>query len=124
MKDFDFDSITAKEIVEIANKKGEEFRKINTNQLRNFFNEVVSIKNNMLSMNEFNFSLIESKLILLKPKLAYAAGRQNTIKLFKTFMDEVIDAVLKAKDKKKAIENFITLNESIIAYHKFYGGKD
>jgi CRISPR type III-A-associated protein Csm2 len=39
-------------------------------------------------------------------------------------MDEVIDAVLKAKDKKKAIENFITLNESIIAYHKFYGGKD
>jgi CRISPR-associated protein Csm2 len=120
----DFDLITTQEIVEIAKEKGEKFKDIKTNQLRNFFNEVVSIKNNMLSMNEFNFSLIESKLILLKPKLAYAAGRQNTIKLFKTFMDEVIDAVLKAKDKKKAIENFITLNESIIAYHKFYGGKD
>lgn len=117
-----FDLITPQEIVELAKQKGEEFKKIKTNQLRNFFNEVVSIKNNMLSMNDFNFSLIEPKLVLLRPKLAYAAGRQNIVKPFKTFMDEVIDAVLNANDKKKAIENFIILNKSIIAYHKFYGG--
>ncbi|PIP54976.1 MAG: type III-A CRISPR-associated protein Csm2 [Bacteroidetes bacterium CG23_combo_of_CG06-09_8_20_14_all_32_9] len=118
------DIIKPEILINEAKEKGRNFAKegIKTNQIRNFFSAIVSIKNDMLSMNEFNFSMIETKLILLKPKLAYAAGRQKKVESFKTFMDDAIDAVLKANDKEKALKNFFNLIESIIAYHKYYGG--
>ena len=118
------DIIKAEALIEEAKNKGKAFaeKEIKTNQIRNFFGAVVLIKNDMLSMNEFNFSMIEPKLVLLKPKLAYAAGRQKKVESFKTFMDDAIDAVLKANDKEKAVKNFFNLIESVVAYHKYYGG--
>ena len=74
--------------------------------------------------NEFDVNTIKSELLLLKPKVAYAAGRQlKTIKPFKEFMDDVINSWMKATDKRKATTNFFNLIESMVAYHKFYGGE-
>lgn len=117
------DLITPEELVKEANDKGRSFTAIKTNQIRNFFSAVVSVKNKVQMMgNKFEYSKIETDLFLLKPKLAYAAGRQPVVKPFKIFMDDAIDALQQSKDKKLAVENFFHLIESVVAYHKFYGG--
>ncbi len=121
------DVIKPESIVEIANNKGQEFKNngIKTNQIRNFFAAVLSIKNKVETMTEdFNFEKIKPDLILLKPKIAYAAGRQTSIRVFKDFVDELIEAMLNSKDKEKAVQNFFVIIESVVAYHKFYGGRD
>ena len=69
------------------------------------------------------YEVIQTELILLKPKLAYAAGRQKNVKKnFQKFMTKAINGVADAQNKKDAIEKFFALVESIVAYHKFYGG--
>lgn len=118
------DKIKPEQLVEYAKSKGQEFRSINTNQIRNFFSAVVSIKNQVhLAGKDFKYEQIETELLLLKPKLAYAAGRQVAVRPFKEFMEAAIDAVLASENKEKAITNFLNLIESIVAYHKFYSVK-
>lgn len=118
------DVINPEAIIKIADEKGKSFTKIKPNQIRNFFAAVLSIKNKVQSMNEFNFEEIRTDILLLKPKIAYAAGRKSEVKPFKEFIDELIDALTKSSDKEKATQNFFNIIESVVAYHKFYGGKD
>lgn len=117
------DRINPKDLVEEAKKQGEKFKFIKTNQIRNFFSAVVSIKNQVQAAgSDFKFSQVETELLLLKPKLAYAAGRQSDVKPFKEFMDDAIDLVVNSENKEKALLNFLSLIESVVAYHKFYSG--
>jgi len=115
------DKIKPDVLIKIAEDKGKDFKKIKTNQIRNFFSAVVSIKNQVqLAGKEFKFSQVETELLLLKPKLAYAAGRQSDVKPFKEFMEKAIDSVVNSENNEKALLNFLSLIESIVAYHKFY----
>lgn len=97
---------------------------IKTNQIRNFFAAILAIKNKVETMEKFDFSKIETDILLLKPKIAYAAGRKKEVLPFKDLVDDLIDAIKNSKNKEKAVNNFFVIIESIIAYHKFYGGKD
>lgn len=65
------------------------------------------------------FSKIETEVVLLKPKLAYAAARQKAAKPLNDVMSVAIDAV----ESKEDFERLVQLIESIIAYHKAEGGK-
>jgi len=118
------DVIKPEEIIEIADKEGKNFTKIKTNQIRNFFAAVLSIKNKVQSMDKFDFEEIKTDILLLKPKIAYAAGRKNNVKPFKEFIDRLVDALTKSTNKEKATQNFFNIIESVVAYHKFYGGRD
>lgn len=116
---------------EIADEKGKEFIKIKTNQIRNVFANINLIRTNFKIAATFKvqnekkvFDEIKRDLILLKPKLAYAAGRQNVVKPFKEFLFDLINRTVNSKDPKAALENFFTMVESVVAYHKYYGGKD
>ncbi len=130
----DFAEVTAIEIDEIANIKGKEFAKpndkdrkpIKTNQIRNFFSHFNTIKNEFKKLKISNQPIeeLDSSLILIKPKLAYAKGRNKEIEPFQQLMFEVIDKVYKSSDKDKAYTNFFEFVEAIVAYHKYYGGKD
>ncbi len=121
----DLAEISASKIDEWANEKGSEYaRSIKTNQIRNVFSHINLIKTKFRNNNNAYNDEIETSLVLLKPKLAYAAGRQNQIKPFQRFMFEIIDSVVRSKHPEKAIENFFYLVEAIVAYHKFYGGKE
>lgn len=60
---------------------------------------------------------------LLRPKMAYAAGRELEnagVQLFKLFFE---DAWKEVKDEK-TFKNFCNLIEAVLAYHKAFGGKD
>lgn len=65
-----------------------------------------------------------SSFFLLKPKMAYAVGRDpknNGLKLFQMVFNLCFSQV---GNEEKNYKNFCNLIEAILAYHKAYGGKD
>lgn len=96
---------------------------LTTGQLRKFFGEVKRIETNLGSN--------KADIIMLKPLLAYAVGRdkkdgRNKTKIdkFAEEMNQGIDAVLDGKDLKSDFSHFVKIFEAIVAYHKFYGAKE
>ncbi len=90
-----------------------------TSQLRRFFGEVKRI--------DADFETNKQSVSMLRPMLAYAAGKDSGTKLsdFQKIIDPAIEQVDKAEDSQKRtyFKNFVNLFEAIVAYHKFYGGK-
>lgn len=90
--------------------------KLTNSKIRSIYGEIKRIQ-----MSEFNNE--RASFILLKPKVAYALGRDehnSGLKLFKLIFDESAAHV----SDQKTFENFCNFFEAILAYHKAYGGKD
>ena len=90
--------------------------KLTNSKIRSIYGEIKRIQ-----MGEFEKE--KSSFYLLKPKVAYALGRDEHnegLKLFKKIFDcsssDVVD--------QKTYLNFCNFIEAILAYHKAYGGKD
>lgn len=126
MNDSSFEDLskwTPRKIDEKASEEARKYVSIKTNQIRNVFTHINRIRTKFRKSKVYNED-IERELILLKPKLAYAKGRHKEVGPFQEFMFTIIEGVTKSEKKKDAIENFFALCEAIVAYHKFYGGKD
>lgn len=90
--------------------------KLTNSKIRSIYGEIKRIQ-----MGEFENE--KSSFYLLKPKVAYAFGREKDnkgLELFKLIFDLSSNDV---KDKKTYL-NFCNFIEAILAYHKSYGGKD
>lgn len=95
--------------------------KIKTNQIRKFFDVIKKIEK---SDDDWNTKRVQ--FYLLKPRLANAFGRKRITKEFY----DVIIAAMNIVDiegdpevSQKNFEYFVNLYESIIAYHKYFGGQ-
>jgi CRISPR-associated protein Csm2 len=94
-----------------------------TTQIRNVFGEVKRIEARMKA-NDYDKE--RSAFLLLRPKMAYAEARvlsksgKSNISDFRKIMDKAHIEV-KSHDSFK---NFVDFFEAILAYHKFYGGRD
>lgn len=133
---------SVREMVQHAEKFGLALRqqRLETNQIRKFLDAINQIKakavderakalankdENKLIAEDLQkieteiFSKIETEIVLLKPKLAYAATRQNAVEPLQRVMSAAIDKTHNADDFKRLVQ----LIESIIAYHKAAGGK-
>jgi len=89
---------------------------LTNSKIRSIYGEIKRIQ-----MGEFEKE--KSSFYLLKPKVAYALGRDDKnegLILFKLIFDKCSADV---KDKKTYI-NFCNFVEAILAYHKANGGKD
>ena len=90
-----------------------------TSQLRRFFGEVKRI--------DADFTTNQHFISMLRPMLAYAAGRDSGTKLttFQKTIDPVLGIIDTANDnqKKACFKYFVNLFDAIVEYHKFYGGK-
>ena len=101
------------------NKMKLSINAMSTSQIRNVFGEVKRIQAK-------GWKEEKSSFFLLRPKIAYAEARvvaktsNSRIKDFRKVMDK---AHLEVKDEFH-FQNFVDLLEAILAYHKFYGGKD
>ena len=112
-----------KETVEFANAFGEFVagNELTTSQIRTSFGEMRRIQMNSFLKQKTDF-------LLLKPKLAYAVKRHNKIglKKFYEFFSIAYD-VVNTTDLaigEKHFENLMNLMEAVLAYHKYYGGKE
>jgi CRISPR-associated protein Csm2 len=94
---------------------------LTTSQIRNVFGELRRIQMN-------GYEKLKTDFLLTKPKLAYAAKRHNKmgVKLFYQLYTAAYDAVNVDNDQegKKHFENLMQFMEAVLAYHKYYGGKE
>jgi len=93
--------------------------RLKTSQIRKFLDAVNSIKSRGRAKKE-EASFFRRETLLLKPKLAYAAGRQDEVKPLMEVLDPCMD---KVKDEDDFL-NFSRFVEAIIAYHRFHGGRE
>jgi CRISPR-associated protein Csm2 len=107
-----------KELVVYAEKAGSFMakNKLTNSKIRSIYGEIKRIQ-----MGEFEKE--KSAFYLLKPKVAYALGRDEHnegLKLFKMVFDLCSQDVA----DQKSYQNFCNFIEAILAYHKANGGKD
>ncbi len=93
---------------------------VTTSQIRNAYG---SMKKMELAGWEGDRTL--RQLLLMKPRLAYAASRQKGVGDLKTVLSHAIDAVADAPEAERAARfgRFCQFFEAILAYHKAAGGK-
>lgn len=132
--------MSAYEIVAHAEDYAQRFKKdrLKTNQIRNFYAAVTALRTDFQEIKSQEkqegeagttktLEDIQWELTMLKPKLAYAAGRQAAVKYnFYPFMKKAIEDVegeVEEEQKKIAFKHFFALIESVVGYHKFYGDK-
>lgn len=88
---------------------------LSTSQIRKFFGEIKRIQS--------SFDKKGHEVPLLKAKLAYAVGRANRNSRIKYFYEEISKGISVVKNEKD-FNRFVNICESIVAFHKYHGGKD
>ncbi len=89
---------------------------IKVNQIRRFLDAVRRIE---ARLKKGDFEQIKGSVILLRPKLAYAAGREEKIKPLMNVLDPAIKS---GAESRGNFEKLLRLIEGIIAYHRYHGG--
>ena len=95
--------------------------KLTTSQIRQVFTKLKAIEAK-------GYVEQKTEFMMLRPYIAYAAGRQIKVKGLQTFKEKItwgIDAVL-AGDKEteqSRFHNFCKFFEAVLAYHRASGGK-
>jgi len=88
---------------------------LKTSQIRRIFGEFKKLHNDV-KRGQFE----RGRVLLMKPKLAYVAGRHEEAKPLVEVLSEGVKKVINAEDYNRIFQFF----EAILAYHKYYGGKD
>lgn len=112
---------------------GEKF--LNTAQLRNFYNEVIKIKNRIEAVGDNceEWLKIQNSIDFLDIKLMYQVGRardekkwDNNLHPIEKFYikGQISKRIEEAKQSPNNYKKFADLMEAIVALHKFYGGKN
>ncbi len=97
---------------------------LTTSKIRNILSMVSEIYNDVIhhSDEKLNDDVLE-RLQYLRMRFAYEAGRETFVRdlMEKAKITEQIKTI--GRDKEKCIL-FCKYMEAIVAYHKFYGGRD
>ena len=88
--------------------------RLKTSQIRKFLDAVNTIKSKGMGRKEASF--FEKETILLKPRLAYAAGRNKEVRP----LMEVLDPCMSKVKDEADFFNFSRFVEAIVAYHRFH----
>ncbi len=116
-----FSALEADRLVDLAGQMGDFLAnriRLKTSQIRKFLDAVNEIRSEGTQGKEANF--FRSQCMLLKPKLAYAAGRQDEVKPLMAVLVPCIDRI----HNKGDFTRFYQFVESIIAYHRYHGGRE
>jgi len=113
-------NLSADELVNIADEMGEYLKSLDlkTTQVRRFLDGVRKIDAVSDKGKKFSKDLV----ILLKPKLAYAAGRDKD--KIGPLMQVLEPAITAGSRTYEDFKRLLALIEGIMAYHKYYGGRD
>lgn len=111
------------EMVDYTDEAGKRMKNGNltASQIRNIYGEIKRIQIGGYEKNKASF-------LLLQPKLAYIVGRteaksRGNSEGIRVYQDIFLKAA-KLVNNEKTYQNFCNLMEALVAYHKYYGGKD
>ncbi len=111
-------NLSGDDLVDISSKMGGHLsKKLKTTQIRRFLDGIRKLDSEFDRGKNFNKDLV----ILMKPKLAYAVGRNQDIKPLMEVLEPAITAGAKSYSDFKKL---VALIEGIVAYHRYHGGKD
>lgn len=113
----------AADLVSRADGVGRELsQKMTTSKIRNFLDEVNRIHAEVKG-NEASFD--SSRVTMLKPQLAYAAGRErgDERRILTEFAELYFSAISKVKDGGD-FKKFMDFTQAVVAYHRFHGGSN
>ena len=111
----------SKKLVENARRLGEHLSGgLSTSQIRSIFSEVKQMR---------EYEKDKHRLNLLRPKMAYTAGRHGKMKEGKLTgpvvdLQEILDECIERISSEEEFENFKSFFEAILAYHRYYGGRE
>ncbi len=94
-------------------------RNLTKRQIRNIFGAVKQIQ--MFWQGDEQRTAAYRRLLMLKPRLQYQAGRMPSVKPLAEVLNEAIDFV---EDDRERFLRFVDFFEAILSYHTAYGGKD
>jgi CRISPR-associated protein Csm2 len=102
---------------------------ITTGQVRKTLAAINIIRNEIIQNNSNSLELTESQTLRVKyleARLAYQAGRLDWQHKFlrDKFFKPLITIVKQIGSDRQKFERFAMMMESIVAYHKFYGGRN
>lgn len=117
-----------KAIIELKNRKdkknGKPVEMVTTSKIRNLLAMTADIYNEVLNTQEEKLSAeVCGRIDYLKVRFVYEAGRERTVKSFVN-QTEIIQCINEIQGSRK---NYILFNrymEALIAYHRFFDGKD
>lgn len=129
--------ITEKNYVEKAEKtilylknlkdnKGRTVQMVTTSKLRNLLAMISDIYNEVLSQNEEKLSdEICGRIDYLKVRFLYEVGR-DTEKKVRAFVEQaqIIECINEINGSRKNFILYSRYMEALVAYHKYYGGRD
>jgi len=122
-----FEEGNAKTLVLLSQVMGRYLKEkgVTSSQIRNIFGYVKRIDMGIDSKSTALDASTLKKLYLLSPKLAYVIGRNGrNVGTALTVLKELFDkSIEKVGNNKEKFKTFMDLFESILSYHKFYGGK-
>lgn len=108
----------------VVDKNGKEKINLTTSKIRNILSLVSDLYNDAQRHRSEELSDdLYNRVQYLKIRMAYEAGREKTVK---NFLDtaNLLQEINRIGKSKKALLEFCHYMEALVAYHKFYGGKE
>ncbi len=115
----------AEEVIKELTKGGTDSNNlVTTSKIRNLLSMTADIYNVLLNYSEEELSSeIKGKIEYLRVRFVYEAGREKKVKN----LVEAADILANLKKAMKSRKNYLVFSrymEALVAFHKFYGGKD
>ena len=107
-----------------VNRFGGTELKLTTSKIRNILSMVSELYNDAnRDKGKVLSEELQSRVQYLKMRIAYEAGREKEVKDFEK-KAELMSQIDKIGTERESLILFCRYMESLVAYHKFHGGKD
>lgn len=112
------------ELKNLRDKRNKEIPLVTTSKLRNLLAMTADIYNEVMSQNDDELNEdICSRIEYLRVRFLYEAGRESAVKNLVKEAD-IIEILKHINGSRKKYILFNRYMEALVAFHKFYGGRD
>ena len=116
---------TANNVI-LALKNDDKFGKLTltTSKIRNLLSMTSALYTDAQQQREDKLSTeMQSRVQYLRMRVAYEAGRDQTVKSF-VVKAELLEQLSAIRDDRNKLLLFCRYMEALVAYHRFHGGQD
>ena len=115
---------TAEQVIIKLKDLGKGKISLTTSKIRNLLAMVSELQTDAkYIMNDKLTSDMQSRIQYLKMRIAYEAGRELGVKQFVENAN-LLEHISNIKDSKHELVLFCNYMEALVAYHRYYGGRD